>query len=155
MFCYWFLPQDLFLQDPPGFCPFEKVCLFGWTLQKDIGSEKQKRSMVNIIHLKKVNTPNPLCPVKGHEKNCHKVSPTVLARQKAVKLWDSQWWQWRRNHETAISTALATPSSTAPCRVDQKNLILTSGGEFSVQPNDIYISKKEYATLAFLTKSQF
>lgn len=46
--------------------------------------------MVNIIHLKKVNSPNPLCPVKGHEKNYLKVSPTVLARQKAVKLWDSQ-----------------------------------------------------------------
>lgn len=41
--------------------------------------------MVNIIHLKEVNTPNHLCSVKGHEKNYPKVSPAVLARQKAWK----------------------------------------------------------------------
>lgn len=53
-----------------GFVLLDKVCLFGWILQKDTGPEKQKRFMVNIIHLQKVNALNPLCQVKGHEENC-------------------------------------------------------------------------------------
>lgn len=71
-------------------CLLDKVYLFGWTLQKDIGPEKQKRFMVNRIHLQNINTLNSLCQVKGHEQGCLEVSPTVQEREKAAELWDSQ-----------------------------------------------------------------